>query len=155
MNIELIATGVITVLAPYLTKSAEKVSEKIGEDLWTKIKQIFNRDKRQELLEKANENKINKDDLVEIKNYLVKHMKEDSKFKKVLKTSLNIKTTNEFILETNLQVITKIREELKVLYMEKIDAGVAVEGDYNVKISQLERKLKQIDNKILSIITKQ
>lgn len=155
MDITLIATAAMTILGPYVTKAAGKVAEKVGEDLWKNIKKVFTKEKEKELVKKVEENKVSKTDLVEIENSLLEHLKEESELQQVLKTSLNISPANEFILENNLQVAAKIREELKPLYMEQIDAGIAVAGDYNVKIAQLERKLKQIDDKILSIITKQ
>lgn len=155
MDITLIATAAMTILGPYVTKAAGKVAEKVGEDLWKKVKKVFTKEKEKELVKKVEENKVTKTDLVEIENSLLEHLKEESELQQVLKTSLNISPANEFILENNLQVAAKIREELKPLYMEQIDAGIAVAGDYNVKIAQLERKLKQIDDKILSIITKQ
>lgn len=153
MDITLIATAAMTILGPYVTKTAGKVAEKVGEDLWTKVKKVFTKDKEKELVKKVEENKVTKTDLIEIESLLVEHLKEESELQQLLKTSLNITPANEFILENNLQVAAKIREELKPIYMEQIDAGVAVAGDYNVKIAQLERKLKQIDEKILSIIT--
>ncbi len=154
MEITLIATAVMTVLGPYVTKAAGKVAERIGEDLWTKVKKVFTKDKEKELVKKVEENKVTKSDLVEIESSLVEHLKVENELQQILKSSLNITPANEFILENNLQVAVKIREELKSLYMEQIDAGIAVAGDYNVKIAQLERKLKLIDDKILSIITK-
>jgi hypothetical protein len=154
MDITLIATAAMTILGPYVTKAAGKVAEKVGEDLWTKVKKVFTKDKDKELVKKIEDNKVTKSDLVEIENSLVEHLKEESEFEQLLKSSLHITSANEFILENNLQVAAKIREELKPLYLEQIDAGIAVAGDYNIKIAQLERKLKQIDEKILSIIAK-
>ncbi len=155
MDITILATATMTFLAPYITKAAGKVAEKVGEDLWTKVKKVFTKDKEKELVKKVEENKITKTDLVEIESSLVEHLKEETELQQALKTSLNITPANEFILENNLLVATRIREELKTLYMEQIDAGVAVVGDYKIRIAQLERKLKQIDDKILSIIIKQ
>ena len=155
MDIALTATAAMTILAPYVTKAAGKLAEKVGEDIWAKVKKVFTKDKEKELVKKVEENKVTKADLVEIESSLVEHLQEETDFEQLLKTSLNLTPANEFILENNLQVAAKIREELKPLYMEQIDAGVAVVGDYNIRIAQLERKLKKIDEKILSIITKQ
>lgn len=153
MDISLLATAAMAILGPYISKAGEKVAENIGEDLWNKIKSVFTKDKEIQLVKKVENREIKEDDLVEIENSLKENLNQKIDFVQVLKTSLNINSTNEFILENYLLIASKIQEELKTLYLEQVNAGIAIEGDYKVKIAQLERKLRQTNEKIISLIT--
>jgi len=153
MDIALIGTAAMAILGPYLGKVADKFAENVGEDIWTKIKSVFRKEKELKLVEKAEDNKATAGDIVEIENLLVEHLKEDNKFLQTITESLNITSYNKFILENNLKIAVKIREELKPLYNEQIYADVASEGSYKIRIAQMERKLKEIDKKIIETIT--
>lgn len=154
MDISLIATAAMTFLNPYLAKATGKIAEKMGEDLWAEVKKVFTKDKEKELVQKVEEKTATQTDLAEVEKNLIARLEEDNKLEQILKSHLNITPANEFILENTLLVAAKIREELKPLYVEQVDAGIAVEGDYKNKIALLERKLKQMDEKILGILTK-
>ncbi len=56
MDITTIAAAAITFSLPFLKKAGEKMSEKIGEDFWTKIKKIFTSDKQKKLVENLEKN---------------------------------------------------------------------------------------------------
>ena len=152
MDVSLIATAAMTILGPYVTKAAGKIAEKMGEDIWGKLKKVFTKDKEKELVKKVEESTATKVDLVEIENALVEYLQADSELLQLMKQSLNITPANEFILENNLKVAAQLREKLKPLYMEQLDAGIATEGDYTNLIAQQERKLKKIDSKIIAIL---
>jgi hypothetical protein len=154
MEISLIATAAMTILGPYVTKAAESVAEKIGEDLWTKVKKTFTKDKEKEIVKKVEENSITRADLNEIQNILIGHLNQDNNLLEEVKTSLNIIPANEFILENNLKIAEKIREELKFIYEGQINAGIESEGGYINRIALQERKLKRVEENIIAIITK-
>jgi len=154
MDITLIATAVMTFIGPYITKAAESVAEGVGADLWGKIKTVFTKDKEKEFTQKFENGLITNADLGPIESALIEHLNEKRDFLQTINESLNIKSTNKFILESNLKVAARIREELQPLYMEQVDAGIAVEGDYRNRIAQLERKLNIIDEKIVVLISK-
>jgi len=50
MDWTMIISATIGYLTPYLTKTGEEVSKKIGEDLWKKIKGKFTNEKEQEVI---------------------------------------------------------------------------------------------------------
>lgn len=154
MDIATLATATMTLLTPYLTKAAEKFSEKAGEDLWSKVKNVFTKDEEKELVKKVEENKITKSDLVNIESSLIDRLQNESNFEQLIRVSLNITPANEFMLENYLKASMEIREELNVLFQDYPSTGVSLEGDYKVKISQQARKLKKVEEEILSIISK-
>jgi len=102
MDVTLIATAAMTILVPYVTKAAGKFAEKIGEDLWTKVKGVFKKDKEIELVKKADEQKLEKVDLVEIESSLVENLKQDADLLKSVTQILNITPANAFILSKKL-----------------------------------------------------
>jgi len=155
MDITLIATAAMTLVGPYITKASGKIAEKVGEDIWSNIKKVYTEDKEKELVKKVEENNVSKSDLIEIENLLTEHLSQEKELVQLLKISMNITPATEFILENNLRIAEKIRNELKSLYMERVDADVASVGSYNNRIVDLERKLKKIDEVIYKIITNQ
>jgi len=145
----------MTLVGPYITKASGKIAEKVGEDIWSNIKKVYTEDKEKELVKKVEENNVSKSDLIEIENLLTEHLSQEKELVQLLKISMNITPATEFILENNLRIAEKIRNELKSLYMERVDADVASVGSYNNRIVDLERKLKKIDEVIYKIITNQ
>jgi hypothetical protein len=154
MDIASLATAAMTLLTPYLTKAAEKFSEKAGEDLWSKVKNVFTKDEEKELVRKVEENEITKSDLVNIENSLIERLRNESNFEQLIRTSLNITPATEFILEQDIESTVKIREKLKKLYSAQINAGIATEGDIKNRIDMLEEMLMDKDKKIRSTICK-
>ena len=78
MDTLLIGTAAMTILSPYLTKAAGKVAEKVGEDLWVKVKKVFIKDREKELVKKVEDNKVSKSDIVEIESSLVEYLKKEN-----------------------------------------------------------------------------
>ncbi len=56
MDIATIAAAALTFSLPFLKKAGEKMSEKIGEDIWSKIKKLFTSDKQKKLVEQLEKN---------------------------------------------------------------------------------------------------
>lgn len=56
MDIATIAAAALTFSLPFLKKAGEKMSEKIGENIWTRIKKVFTSDKQKKLVEKLEKN---------------------------------------------------------------------------------------------------
>lgn len=152
MDIATLATAAMTLLTPYLTKAAEKFSEKAGENLWSKVKNVFTKENEKELVQKVEENNITKSDLAAIESSLIERLHKESNFEQLIRKSLNITPTNEFILENLQETAIKIRKELKSLYKEYAEAGINLKSEYLIRIKQQERKLKELDEIILSII---
>lgn len=72
---EEIVIAALTLAKPYLSKTGDKIAEKIGEDMWNLLKKPFSKKEKQKLFA---EKPIQ---IEEIKNELVKIIEKDQSFK--------------------------------------------------------------------------
>ncbi len=154
MDVTFIATAVMTALSPYLAKGGEEIAKTVGKDLYAKIKELFSNEDDDKKLLQATEKVNNGSEKLAVEKRLNAILQEDPEALKELTSLLNFSDTDSFILKNILESILTIKDELKVLYPESLEAGVGTEGDYNNKIQQQERKLKKLEQKFNKTIQK-
>jgi hypothetical protein len=84
MELITLATTALTLAAPFLKKTGEKFSEKIGEDLWDLIKKPFTSDTDKLLVAEATTQKQEE----ELKAEIVKKLSENPDYLFQLKTAV-------------------------------------------------------------------
>lgn len=71
-----LATTAFTLISPFLTKAGEKISEKIGEDLWQIIKKPFVNEKDKNIISDL----ASSDNLDHLKAEIVKKLQNDPQY---------------------------------------------------------------------------
>jgi hypothetical protein len=66
-----------TAIIPFLTKSGEMISQKVGEKMWEIIKKKLNSDSEKEILQNIEEDPKNEDSQFDLENILRKHLNKD------------------------------------------------------------------------------
>jgi hypothetical protein len=111
MEFILLAQTAIELIAPFLTKSGEKIAENIGEEIWNFIRKPFNTEKDKFLIEQ-----IEKDsDVQSLEIRLIEKLQQDSEFASNLK---NIIENAQKDLRENAQQINnnnaKIEKQINI-----------------------------------------
>jgi len=104
-------TTAIALATPFLTKTGEKIAEKIGEDIWNLIKKPFTKEKKSFSIDINNQEE--KDKLIAL---LLKEINNDSSFKQELETT-----------------VAKSQEELNAYYQQNINNNGQIDKQINIQ----------------------
>ncbi len=157
MDISLIATGIITAIMPYLTKSGEAFFEKAGESVFEKITSFFAKKNQKPpalFVASKQHGAISRTEIQELEQELTKLMNQDRGFRNEMEEAFVTSNTDRFVLEQILESIQPLRSELKELYKASANAGVGTAGDYENKIALSEQKLRKLESKFFEILNK-
>lgn len=152
MDYTIIASAIVTTLTPYLSKTGEKIAEKIGEELFPKIKSIFiSNDEDKKVLEKL-ELQPTVQNITTFENDLAVKIENNPDIARSLSEILKLTPTKSNKIENILTSSKELKEDLKYLYSEYNQAGESTQGDYKNRITLQERKLSKLEKEFFLTI---
>lgn len=151
MDLTFLTTAISTALIPFLSKSGEKVAEKIGEEIYPSIKSLFLKDEEKKTLEKL-EVSPSPTNFKLFEQHLTTILENSPDIAQTLAELLKMTPTKSVRLENILSSYKEIRDELVFLYVERNNAGIATEGDYSNRIFLQERKLFKLEKDFFKVI---
>jgi hypothetical protein len=151
MDISLIVTGVITAILPYLQKSGEAFFETAGESIFEKVKTFFGTKEPENIVLREHPN-LSIEEISALESKLLVSLQNDKKFRMQIENELKLTSGDAFRVERTLLSIEKLRNQIKDLHEQHIDAGIGSAGDYRNKIRMQQEKLKTYEEEFFKIL---
>lgn len=149
----MIESIIVSAITPFLTKTGEKIAEKVGEDIFPLIKRLFIKDEDIKTLENIQKSPTQRN-LIQLEQQISEKINENPELLEEFQRQLNLTPVKILKLENIIKSMKILKEELNYLYPESIGSSEANHGDYLNKIALQERKLQKLEKELFNTLNK-
>ena len=152
---QIIVDTLLAGVQAFLAKSGEEVAKNFGKDCYQKIKDWFKNDKQKLVIAKLENPPVAAETYLELRTVLLESISTEPGFYSHISETINFTPANIFILHQVFSSMNKIKNELETLYDWWIKANGTHKGELDIQIEQLEMRLTQLEQKVLTIACKE